>query len=186
MNPTEAHNAIVGILEYRLAVPNVAELVEKKHVVPKRILKGWSELTEGYHYDIEEIFTKFESGYDEIVAVQNIEFYSLCEHHMLPFFGKAHIGYVPQGKIVGLSKIARVVDTYARRLQVQERLTIEIADCLEKYLEPQGVICVMEAKHLCMMARGIAKQESFLITSAIRGVFKKPEVRQEFFSLLRR
>jgi GTP cyclohydrolase I len=126
----------------------------------------------------------FEEPASEMVLVKDIELYSLCEHHMLPFFGKAHVAYIPNGRIVGLSKIARVVDVYARRLQVQERLTHQILDCLNETLDPLGVAVVIEAKHLCMMMRGVQKQNSVTTTSAFTGQFKEAETRSEFISLV--
>jgi len=129
----------------------------------------------------------FEVEYDEMVIVKDVEFFSMCEHHLLPFFGKAHIAYVPQGKVIGLSKIPRVVDVFARRLQVQERLTTEIADAIQEAIDPQGVAVILEAQHLCMMMRGVEKQHSETVTSAMRGVFKTQlQTRNEFLSLVRR
>jgi GTP cyclohydrolase I len=129
----------------------------------------------------------FEVDYDEMVIVKDVEFFSMCEHHLLPFFGKAHIAYVPQGRVIGLSKVPRVVDVFARRLQVQERLTTEIADAIAEAIEPQGVAVILEAQHLCMMMRGVEKQHSATVTSAMRGVFKTQlQTRNEFLSLVRR
>jgi GTP cyclohydrolase I len=129
----------------------------------------------------------FDVDYDEMVIVKDIEFFSLCEHHLLPFFGKAHIAYLPKGKVVGLSKLPRVVDVFARRLQVQERLTTEIADAISNAIHPQGVAVILEAQHLCMMMRGVEKQHSATVTSAMRGVFKTQlQTRNEFLSLVRR
>jgi len=153
---------------------------------PKRVVKSFDDLFSGYKKTPEEALgTVFKANsYDQMVVLKDIEFYSTCSHHMIPFFGKAHIAYVPGKKIVGLSKLARLVEVYARRLQVQERLTDQIADAIEKILKPQGVMVVMEAKHLCMSARGVQKQQSAMVTSAIRGVFKKPEARSEFLGLI--
>ena len=129
----------------------------------------------------------FDVAYDEMVIVKDIEFFSMCEHHLLPFFGKAHVAYLPKGKVIGLSKIPRVVDVFARRLQVQERLTTQIADAIVEAIDPQGVAVIMEAQHLCMMMRGVEKQHSATVTSAMRGVFKTQlQTRNEFLSLVRR
>lgn len=153
---------------------------------PDRVARALQDLTSGYQTDPHEILSGalFSESYDEMVCVRDIELYSLCEHHMLPFFGKAHVAYVPNGKIVGLSKLARLVDVFARRLQVQERLTVEIAQALEESLQPQGVGVVIEASHLCMMMRGVGKQNSMTVTSCMLGCFRKDErTRMEFLSL---
>lgn len=152
---------------------------------PERAAKAFHFLTQGYEQDPEAILKSaiFHGEYDEMVLVKDIELYSLCEHHMLPFYGKAHIGYIPNGKIVGLSKIPRVVDVFARRLQVQERLTRDILNCITDTLKPQGVAIVIEAKHMCMMMRGIEKQNSLTTTSAFTGNFKNVETRNEFLKL---
>jgi GTP cyclohydrolase I len=155
---------------------------------PKRMEKSMAFLTQGYGQTVEQVLhgALFDVDYDEMVMVKDIEFYSLCEHHLLPFFGKAHIGYVPNRKVVGLSKIPRIVDVFARRLQVQERLTQEIAEAIEEAIQPQGVGVVMEAQHLCMMMRGVEKQSSVTVTSSLRGVFKTQlQTRNEFLSLVR-
>jgi GTP cyclohydrolase I len=155
---------------------------------PKRVEKSMEFLTHGYHQSIEEVLhdALFDVDYDEMVIVKDIEFYSMCEHHMLPFFGRAHIAYVPHGKVVGLSKIPRIVDVFARRLQVQERLTQEIAEAIEHAIHPQGVGVVVEAQHLCMMMRGVEKQGSSTVTSSMLGVFKSQlQTRNEFLSLVR-
>ncbi len=155
---------------------------------PLRVAKAMDFLTNGYTMALEEIVNNaiFEDPSEEMVIVKDIEFYSLCEHHMLPFFGKAHIGYLPKGKIIGLSKLARIVDLYARRLQVQERLTCQIADTVMEILQPHGVAVVLEASHFCMMMRGVQKQNSSTITSAMRGLFQSDSrTRQEFMQLLR-
>ncbi len=153
---------------------------------PERAAKAMQFLTQGYSMDAEKILKKavFEETYDEMVVVKDIELYSLCEHHMLPFFGKAHIAYIPNGKIVGLSKLPRIVDVFARRLQVQERLTNDILECLNKTLQPRGVAVVIEAVHLCMMMRGVQKQNSATTTSGFRGQFKEIETRNEFLKLI--
>jgi GTP cyclohydrolase I len=155
---------------------------------PLRVAKAMDYLTSGYTGSLEEVVNNaiFESDMDEMVLVKDVEFYSLCEHHMLPFFGKAHIAYLPNRKIIGLSKIARIVDLFSRRLQVQERLTNQIADAVEQVLEPHGVAVVMEASHFCMMMRGVQKQGSSMITSAMRGGFRtNPLTRGEFMELIR-
>ncbi len=154
---------------------------------PERVAKAYQFLTHGYGLDPHVILRSalFEEDYEEMILVKDIEIFSLCEHHMLPFFGKAHVAYIPKGKIVGLSKIPRVVDVFARRLQVQERLTIQIRDALEEVLEPQGVGVVIEAQHLCMMMRGAEKQHSVTTTSAMSGEFlKNIHTRAEFMRLL--
>ncbi len=154
---------------------------------PKRVAEAYKFLTAGYEKDIEEVLNNaiFTEKYDEMVLVKNIDFYSMCEHHMLPFYGKVHVAYIPNGKIVGLSKIPRIVEVFARRLQVQERMTQQIADTLEKYLQPIGVAVVSEAYHMCMMMRGVEKQNSSATTSAMHGVFKDDaKTRNEFINLV--
>ena len=156
---------------------------------PKRMEKSMAFLTQGYTQTVSEVLhdALFDVDYDEMVMVKDIEFYSMCEHHLLPFFGKAHIAYVPQGKVVGLSKLPRMVDVFARRLQVQERLTQQIAEAVEEAIGPQGVGVVVEAQHLCMMMRGVEKQSSATVTSSMRGVFKTQlQTRNEFLSLVHR
>jgi len=153
---------------------------------PERASKAMQFLTQGYDVDPEEILKSalFNENYSEMVIVKDIELYSLCEHHILPFFGKAHIAYIPNGKIVGLSKIPRVVDAFARRLQVQERLTDQIVNIIDKVLKPHGVAVVIEASHMCMMMRGVQKQNSVTTTSGFRGAFKNVETRMEFLRLI--
>jgi len=156
---------------------------------PERMEKSMAFLTRGYAMNVNTVLHEalFDVDYDEMVIVKDIEFFSMCEHHLLPFFGKAHIAYVPNGKVIGLSKIPRVVDVFARRLQVQERLTTEIADAISEAISPQGVAVILEAQHLCMMMRGVEKQHSATVTSAMRGVFKTQlQTRNEFLSLVRR
>ncbi|MCF6270664.1 MAG: GTP cyclohydrolase I FolE [Melioribacteraceae bacterium] len=155
---------------------------------PERVAKAYKYLTKGYHQDVDNILNDaiFEEKYDEMVIVKDIDFYSMCEHHMLPFFGKIHIAYIPNGKIVGLSKIPRLVDMFARRLQVQERLTREIADVLQEKLQPKGVAVVAEGYHMCMMMRGVQKQNSTTTTSAVHGAFRAEKTRMEFLNLLSR
>jgi GTP cyclohydrolase I len=154
---------------------------------PERVERSMDFLTQGYTQSVEEVLhdALFDVDYDEMVMVRDIEFYSMCEHHMLPFFGKAHVAYIPNGKVVGLSKLPRIVDVFARRLQVQERLTQEISEAIEKAIRPQGVGVVIEAQHLCMMMRGVEKQSSLTVTSSLRGVFKtQVQTREEFLSLV--
>jgi len=155
---------------------------------PRRVAKMYGELLCGYRVDIDSIFTTFETeGYRDLVLVKDIPFYSLCEHHFLPFFGVAHIGYIPQKRIVGLSKLSRVLDAYARRLQIQERLTAEVAECLDHFLQPLGVMVVIEAEHMCMSMRGVMKSGTTTVTSAVRGSFDTDAVlRGEFLSLIGR
>jgi GTP cyclohydrolase IA len=156
---------------------------------PERMEKAMAFLTRGYAMDINTVLHEalFDVDYDEMVIVKDIEFFSMCEHHLLPFFGKAHVAYVPNGKVIGLSKIPRVVDVFARRLQVQERLTTQIADAISAAINPQGVAVIVEAQHLCMMMRGVEKQHSATVTSAMLGVFKTQlQTRNEFLSLVRR
>ena len=153
---------------------------------PERAAKAMQFLTQGYTQDPEKILRSamFKEDYSEMVIVKDIELYSLCEHHILPFFGKAHIAYIPNGYIVGLSKIPRVVDVFARRLQVQERLTHEVLNCIQQTMNPLGVAIVIEAKHMCMMMRGVQKQNSLTTTSAFTGAFQQVETRNEFLSLI--
>ncbi|MCB0573488.1 MAG: GTP cyclohydrolase I FolE [Saprospiraceae bacterium] len=153
---------------------------------PERAAKAMLFLTQGYRQDAAAILRSamFTEDYSEMVLVKDIEMYSLCEHHMLPFFGKAHVAYIPNGRIVGLSKIPRVVDVFARRLQVQERLTLEIRDIIQETLQPLGVAVVIEAQHLCMMMRGVQKQNSVTTTSAFTGEFRNEETRSEFLRLI--
>ncbi len=156
---------------------------------PERMEKSMAFLTRGYTQDADAVLhdALFDVDYDEMVMVKDIEFYSMCEHHLLPFFGKAHVAYIPQGKVIGLSKIPRLVDVFARRLQVQERLTKEIAEAITEAIHPQGVGVILEASHLCMMMRGVEKQHSSTVTSAMLGVFKTQlQTRNEFLSLVRR
>ncbi|MGC1206175.1 MAG: GTP cyclohydrolase I FolE [Flavobacteriaceae bacterium] len=153
---------------------------------PERAAKAMQFLTQGYNQDPVEILkgAMFKESYNEMVIVKDIELYSLCEHHILPFFGKAHIAYIPNGQIVGLSKLPRIVDVFARRLQVQERLTEQILDCINDTLKPQGVAVVIEASHMCMMMRGVQKQNSITTTSGFRGQFEKSDTRNEFLKLI--
>ena len=154
---------------------------------PSRVEKSMAYLTKGYGEDPTQILrgAMFDVDYDEMVIVKDVEIFSLCEHHMLPFFGKVHVAYIPKGKVIGLSKIPRLIEVFARRLQVQERLTRQIADAIQKAIEPQGVGVIIEARHLCMMMRGIEKQHSSTVTSAMVGCFRQKETRTEFLSLVR-
>jgi GTP cyclohydrolase I len=154
---------------------------------PHRVGKAMQFLTKGYHEDPEAILRSalFEEDYRQMVVVKDIDFYSLCEHHMLPFFGKVHVAYIPNGRITGLSKIARVVDVFARRLQVQERLTTQIKDCIQNTLDPLGVMVVIEAEHLCMQMRGVQKQHAMTVTSDFTGVFQQAKTREEFMKLIK-
>jgi len=154
---------------------------------PKRVAKMAEKLFGGYKQDPKSVFKTFDGeNYDEMIVVKNIEFYSMCEHHMMPFFGRVHVGYIPDGKIIGVSKLPRLVEIFSRRLQNQERLTQQIADAINKFLHPRGVAVIIEAKHLCMMARGVEKQNSEVSTSAVRGLFKKnTNTRSEFLRLVK-
>jgi GTP cyclohydrolase IA len=139
---------------------------------PKRVIRAWNEIFSGYHEKVEDIMTCFGSdGYDQIILLKDVEMYSTCEHHMLPFIGKAHIAYLPDKKIIGISKLARLLEIYSRRLQIQERIGQQVTDALMKYLEPKGAACVISAQHLCMQMRGVSKQNSVMITSSMKGVF---------------
>jgi GTP cyclohydrolase I len=174
---------------YKEILGTLGEDVEREGLkeTPKRVAKSLQFLTQGYGTDPTEILKSamFHEDYSEMVIVKDIELFSMCEHHMLPFIGKAHVAYIPDGRITGLSKIARVVDAYARRLQVQERLTMQIRDCIEDTLKPMGVAVVIEALHLCMVMRGVQKQHSVTTTSAFTGGFLKHEkTREEFIHLI--
>jgi GTP cyclohydrolase I len=154
---------------------------------PERVRRMYDELTAGYHVDPDALINGacFNVDYDEMVVVRDIEFFSLCEHHLLPFIGKAHVGYLPKGRVIGLSKIPRIVDMYAHRLQVQERLTVQVADFLMERLEPKGVACVVEATHLCTMMRGVKKQQATMVTSSMAGTFRRDaRTRAEFMGLI--
>ena len=173
---------------YKGVIEAIGENPEREGLqkTPERMAKAMQYITQGYEIDAAEILrsAKFEEAYSEMVLVKNIELYSMCEHHLLPFFGKAHIAYIPNGYITGLSKLARVVDCFARRLQVQERLTHQILDVIQETLNPIGVGVVIEAQHLCMMMRGVQKQNSSTTTSAFSGQFMKNETRSEFLKLI--
>ena len=154
---------------------------------PMRVAKAMQVLTRGYAMDAHKVLTDalFAEKYNQMVMVKDIDFFSMCEHHMLPFYGKAHVAYIPNGYITGLSKIARVVDIFSHRLQVQERLTQQIMDCIQDTLKPLGVMVVVEAKHMCMQMRGVEKQNSVTTTSAFSGAFNQAKIREEFMNLLR-
>lgn len=176
------------IEEYKSVISLVGEDAEREGLIktPERVAKAIQYLTQGYDMDAKAILNsaKFHESYNEMVIVKDIELYSMCEHHMLPFFGKAHIAYIPNGWITGLSKIARVVDCFSRRMQVQERMTHQILDAIQETLNPLGVAVVIEAKHLCMMMRGVSKQNSVTTTSAFSGQFEANETRSEFLRLI--
>lgn len=192
MNPeTEFREGLKDLaLNYKEILKLLGEDTEREGLqkTPMRVAKAMQILTRGYTQDPHKVLTDalFEEQYGQMVIVKDIEFYSLCEHHILPFFGKAHVAYIPDGHITGLSKIARVVDIYSHRLQVQERLTKQIKDCIQETLKPKGVIVVLEAQHMCMQMRGVEKQGSITTTSDYCGVFESAEMRQEFMNLLRR
>lgn len=174
---------------YSQIITLLGEDIEREGLVktPERVAKAMAFLTQGYHTDPKEIVlsARFKEDYRQMVIVKDIELYSLCEHHMLPFYGKAHVAYIPNGYITGLSKIARVVEAYARRLQVQERLTVQIRDCIHEALHPMGVAVVIEASHTCMQMRGVQKQNSVTTTSAFTGVFlTQTRTREEFIQLI--
>ena len=173
---------------YEKIIEDLGEDTKRDGLVktPERASKAMQFLTQGYGQDAAKILKSamFKESYNEMVIVKDIELYSLCEHHILPFFGKAHIAYIPNGHIVGLSKIPRIVDVFARRLQVQERLTEQILDCINETLKPEGVAVVIEATHMCMMMRGVQKQNSTTTTSGFRGAFKNMETRTEFLKLI--
>jgi len=173
---------------YREILSHIGEDPNREGLLqtPNRVSKSLQYMTHGYSIDPIEIVRSavFNEDHNQMVIVKDIELYSMCEHHMLPFFGKAHVAYIPNGKITGLSKIARVVDAYSRRLQVQERLTVQIRDCIQEALAPLGVAVVIEAKHMCMMMRGVQKQNSVTTTSAFTGEFEKQATRSEFVKLI--
>ncbi len=174
--------------KFRSIIQGLGEDITREGIqkTPERAAKAMMFLTQGYHQDPAEILKSamFKEDYDDMVIVKDIELYSLCEHHMLPFFGKAHIAYIPNGHIVGLSKLPRIVDIFARRMQVQERLTHDILECINDTLKPKGVAVVIEASHMCMMMRGVQKQNSVTTTSGFRGQFEKIETRTEFLRLI--
>ena len=173
---------------YKTIIENLGEDINREGLqkTPERVAKAMQYLTHGYDLNPLEILKSalFTEDHQQMIVVKDIEIYSMCEHHMLPFFGKAHVAYIPNGKIVGLSKIPRIVDAFARRMQVQERLTDEIKNCIQEALNPLGVAVVIEAQHMCMQMRGIQKQNSFTTTSSFTGAFEKDKTRKEFISLI--
>lgn len=186
----EQYGATDGLAaHYRAIIEGLGEDADREGLqkTPERVSKAMQFITQGYNQDARAIIesAKFHEAYSEMVIVKDIELYSLCEHHMLPFFGKAHVAYIPNGWITGLSKMARVVDVYARRLQVQERMTHQILDCIVEALNPLGAAVVIEAQHLCMMMRGVQKQNSVTTTSAFSGQFEHAATRSEFLRLIR-
>lgn len=183
-HPTELRDLVEQILTILGENPKRNGLLK----TPERVERALKFMTQGYQKDVDHLLNGalFPIEYDEMVIVKDIDFFSLCEHHLLPFFGRCHVGYLPNKKVVGLSKIPRVVDTFSRRLQVQERLTVEIAEALQSKLKPHGVAVVMEARHLCMMMRGVEKQNTVAVTSEMLGVFRsQQQTRDEFLRLIR-
>lgn len=172
----------------RMLIKSIGEDISRDGLAktPERVARSLEKMLDGYGKDPKKLLTTFEEkDYDEMIVVKDIEFYSMCEHHVLPFFGKAHIGYIPKGRVIGLSKIPRLVEIFSRRLQNQERLTVEIAKAFDELIAPKGVGVVLEGKHLCMMARGVEKQGSRVVTSAMRGLFKRElNTRNEFLRLI--
>ena len=191
MNPeTEFREGLDELAaHYHEVLKLIGEDPEREGLVktPMRVAKAMQVLTRGYTMDAHKVLTDalFEEKYNQMVIVKDIDFFSMCEHHMLPFYGKAHVAYIPNGYITGLSKIARVVDIFSHRLQVQERLTQQIKDCIQETLKPMGVMVVVEAKHMCMQMRGVEKQNSITTTSAFSGAFEQAKTREEFMNLLR-
>ena len=191
MNPETEYRE--GLEELAENYKNILQLLgedtarEGLQKTPMRVAKAMQVLTSGYTQDPHKVLTDalFEEKYNQMVIVKDIDFFSMCEHHMLPFYGKAHVAYIPNGYITGLSKIARVVDIYSHRLQVQERLTQQIKDCIQNTLHPLGVMVVVEAKHMCMQMRGVEKQNSITTTSDFSGAFRQAKTREEFMNLLR-
>lgn len=174
---------------YRQILGLLGEDVEREGLIktPQRVARAMQTLTRGYRMDPKAVLNsaKFKEDYSQMVIVKNIDFYSLCEHHMLPFFGKVHVAYIPNGYITGLSKIARVVDIFSHRLQVQERMTLQIKECIQETLNPLGVMVVIEAQHMCMQMRGVEKQNSITTTSDFTGAFNQAKTREEFMTLIR-
>ena len=183
-------NKIVKIKELtRNILVEIGENPDRKGLLktPERVAKAWEFLSQGYYKNLDNIINNaiFEESYDEMVAVKDIDFFSLCEHHLLPFLGKAHVAYIPDGKIIGLSKIPRIVEMYTRRLQVQERLTQQISETINDVLSPKGVAVVLEGEHMCMQMRGVEKQNSYATTSSMLGIFRQdPRTRDEFLNII--
>ncbi len=191
MNPEiEFRNGLEELAEhYKRIIELLGENPEREGIIktPMRVAKAMQILTRGYSQDPHKVLTDalFEEKYNQMVIVKDIDFFSMCEHHMLPFYGKVHVAYIPNGYITGLSKIARVVDIYSHRMQVQERMTQQIKDCIQETLKPLGVMVVIEAKHMCMQMRGVEKQNSITTTSDFSGAFNQAKTREEFMNLLR-
>lgn len=176
-----AKQSVRELIEFIGDNPNREGLVD----TPDRVVRAYSELFKGYNQNPEDILTTFDSdGYDQIILLKNIELYSTCEHHLIPFFGKAHVAYLPDERVIGISKLARLVEIYSRRLQIQERIGMQVTDALMKYLQPKGAACIIEAQHLCMMARGVQKQNSIMVTSSLRGLFLENDVKQELMRMI--
>lgn len=183
-----------GMATYRQALEAVITLIKKigddperegLRETPLRMLEAFNEIFCGYEVHVPSLFKVFEQDYDEMVVLKDIEMYSTCEHHMLPFVGKAHVGYIPNGKVIGISKLARIVEAYSRRLQIQERICQQVTDCLMEHLEPLGAACIIEAKHFCMCSRGVNKQDSIMVTSSMKGAFREDlRARSEFLSII--
>lgn len=178
-----ASDIVLRQLQYIGEDPNREGLIE----TPKRVLKAWDHIFSGYKQNEDALIKVFDSdGYDQIVLLKNIEMFSTCEHHLMSFFGKAHVAYIPNKKVLGISKLARIVDMYSKRLQIQERIGEQVTDFLEKKLNPKGVACIIEAQHLCMQMRGVEKQNSVMVTSSLKGVFKKDQkAREELMRLIK-
>jgi len=180
-NTQDVEDKIRDIIAYLGDDPTREGLIE----TPKRVVNAWRELFSGYNQDPKKVCKTFESPIDEMIILKDIEFFSTCEHHMIPFYGRVHIGYIPNGRIIGVSKLARIVEIYSRRLQIQERMTKQIAEAIIECLEPKGIGVIVEGVHLCMRARGVAKQNSVMVTSVMLGCFKENEsCRQEFLSMV--
>ena len=181
-NEGGCEDAVTRLIQYIGDDPERDGLKE----TPARVIRSYGELFSGYKADPSSVLKTFEDSCDEMVTLTGIEFFSTCEHHMLPFIGKAHIAYIPDGKVVGISKLARCLEIFTRRLQIQERICQQVTSTIMEVLKPKGAACVLEAKHLCMTCRGVNKQESVMITSSLEGVFRKQEVREEFMATIRR
>jgi GTP cyclohydrolase I len=190
MAPFDEEKSEQLAMHYKEIIRLLGESPEREGLLksPERVAKAMQFLMSGYHQNPEEILTSamFTENYRQMVIVKDIDFYSMCEHHMLPFFGKAHIAYIPNHKITGLSKIARIVEVFARRMQVQERMTTQIKECIQNTLNPLGVMVILEAQHLCMQMRGVQKQNSVTTTSDFTGVFQQAKTREEFMNLINR